>query len=183
MQRHQRKLPSYLWILSAKFQNKSFTIFLEKKSLDTTASIKPIQILNRASSRKRSYYPRSQINRQMPRVGLMLVGRCGLSIGKLGHTYQLSHLSTHHLLGDSHRKAPTKQHFYNEGKNKQIIPQIKIHWKILLKLKNTRKLKYKLSEIKHTTDERKNTIKYTCRLKYITSTWWISLKWTNTKKM
>ena len=51
----------------------------------------------------------------------------------------------------------SEQHFHNEDKNKQVHSQIKIHWKNILKLKDTKKPKYKVSKNKHTTDEDKSS--------------------------
>ena len=64
----------------------------------------------------------------------------------------------------------TKQHFYNEDKNKQVNSQIRIHrehLKNITKIEKYKKLKYRLSKNKQTTNKDK-TIKYTRRLRYIT---------------
>ena len=48
--------------------------------------------------------------------------------------------------------SPTKT------KNKQVYSQIKIHLKNMTKIDKYKKLKYKVSKNKHTTDENKNTL-------------------------
>ena len=55
---------------------------------------------------------RPQVSRQMPRVGLMRVGRCSLSIVRLVHAYPLSRLNVHHLLRDSRRKLSMKRNSF-----------------------------------------------------------------------
>ena len=59
--------------------------------------------------RKHGYNPRTQVSRQIPRVGLKWVGGFCLSIDKLGHAYPLSHFSVHQLLRDSWRKLSMKR--------------------------------------------------------------------------
>ena len=53
----------------------------------------------------------------------------------------------------------TEQYFYNKDKNKQVHSQIKIHnehLKNITKLGKYKKLNYKVSKNKHTTDEDKS---------------------------
>ena len=62
--------------------------------------------------RKHCYDPRPQVSRQMPRVDLKWVGKCCLSIVKLGHAHPLSRLSVHHLLRDSRWKLSLKRNSF-----------------------------------------------------------------------
>ena len=61
---------------------------------------------------KREYHLRPQASKYMTRVGLKWIGRCCLSIVALGYAYPLSHLSVHHLLGDSRRKLSMKRNSF-----------------------------------------------------------------------
>ena len=62
--------------------------------------------------RKHRYDPWPQMSRQMPRVDLKWVGRCCLSIVKLGHAHPLSRLSVHHMLRDSRWKLSIKRNSF-----------------------------------------------------------------------
>ena len=66
------------------------------------------------------FHTRPQMSRQMHRVGFKWVGRCCLSIDKLGHVYPLSRLSVNHLLRDSYQKLSMKINFYEPN-----------HWPLL----------------------------------------------------
>ena len=53
----------------------------------------------------------------------------------------------------------TEQHFYKQDKkNKYVYSKIKIHLKNITKIGKYKKLNYKVSKNKHTTDEDKNTL-------------------------
>ena len=77
----------------------------------------------------------------------------------------------------------TGQHFYNEDKNKQLHSQIKIHnehLKNITNIGNYKKLNYKVSK-NNIQPMKTKTIKYTRRLRYITSTWRTLIKLKNTE--
>ena len=61
---------------------------------------------------KQDYSCRPQVSRQIPIVGLKWVGRCCLSIVKLGHAYPMVRLSVHHLLRDCRRKLSMKRNSF-----------------------------------------------------------------------
>ena len=119
----------------------------------------------------------------MPRLGLKWVTKCCLFIVTFGHAYPLPCLSVHHLKRNSflqNKYWKSEQHFCNEDKNKQVRSQIKIHLKNITKLKNTKNWSTKHQRI-NTQPIKTKTIKYTHRLRYITSTWITLLKLANTK--
>ena len=62
--------------------------------------------------KKHRYDPSPQVSRQMPRVDLKWVGRCCLSIARLGHAHPLSRLGVHHLLRDSRQKLSLKRNIF-----------------------------------------------------------------------
>ena len=93
----------------------------------------------------------------MRRVVLKWVGRCCLSTVTLAHTYLMPCLNVHHLLRDSGRKLPMKGNSFLPNKYKKLssISATKIKtnkytyilrytWRISLKFKNTKKLKYNI---------------------------------------
>ena len=86
----------------------------------------------------------------------------------------------------------TEQHFHSKSKNKQVHWQIKIHYERLKnvtkiekdkkeKKKNTKKIWSTKYQRINTQPIKTKTIKYTRRLRYITSTWITLIKLANTK--
>ena len=102
---------------------------------------------------KHRYKPRSQVSRQMPRVDHKWVRRCCLSWTCLFNaTLECTSPAKRFPLKTANLKSTST----TKTRTNKYTRRLRYAGRTLLKLINTKKLKYKVSKNKHTTDEDKD---------------------------